>query len=97
LTNTEIILQARTILGIPVPKVFAWSASADNSVGAEYIIMEEAPGIQLADVWDGKTIFEKKDIINSVVEIEKKMLSVSFTRFVFRVEGWYHTIGLTVD
>ncbi|KAH9220296.1 kinase-like domain-containing protein [Leptodontidium sp. 2 PMI_412] len=57
---------ARTVLNIPVPKVFAWSAAANNPVDAEYIIMEEAPGIQLED---------------GLVEIEKKLLSVSFTRY----------------
>ncbi|TVY47711.1 Altered inheritance of mitochondria protein, mitochondrial [Lachnellula occidentalis] len=72
---------ARTILNIPVPKVFAWSATADNPVEAEYIIMEEAPGTQLEDVWDSKTISDKTKIIRGLVEIEQKLLSVSFTRY----------------
>ncbi len=45
--------------------------------------MEEAPGTQLDDVWDGKTISDKTDIVKGSVEIEKKLLLVSFTRFVF--------------
>ncbi|TVY39560.1 Altered inheritance of mitochondria protein, mitochondrial [Lachnellula subtilissima] len=72
---------ARTVLNIPVPKVFAWSATANNPVEAEYIIMEEAPGTQLEDVWDGKTISDKTNIVKGLVEIEKKLLSVSFTRY----------------
>ncbi|KAH6690267.1 kinase-like domain-containing protein [Leptodontidium sp. MPI-SDFR-AT-0119] len=72
---------ARTVLNIPVPKVFAWSAAANNPVDAEYIIMEEAPGIQLEDVWDSKTISDKTEIVKGLVEIEKKLLSVSFTRY----------------
>jgi hypothetical protein len=72
------------VLNIPVPKVFAWSAAANNPVEAEYIIMEEAPGTQLEDVWDGKTISDKTKIVKGLVEIEKKLLSVSFTRFVSR-------------
>ncbi|MCJ1357536.1 MAG: Phosphotransferase enzyme [Icmadophila ericetorum] len=71
----------RTVLNIPVPKVFAWSATANNPVEAEYIIMEEAPGTQLEDVWDGKTISDKTNIVKGLVEIEKKLLSVSFTRY----------------
>ncbi|KAH7381813.1 kinase-like domain-containing protein [Cadophora sp. MPI-SDFR-AT-0126] len=71
---------ARTVLNIPVPKVFAWSAAANNPVGAEYIIME-APGTKLEDVWDSKRISEKTDIVKGIVEIEKKLLSVSFTRY----------------
>ena len=46
--------------------------------------MEEAPGTQLGDVWDGKTVSDKTNIVKGLVEIEKKLLSVSFARFVFR-------------
>ncbi|KAL2076086.1 hypothetical protein VTL71DRAFT_1029 [Oculimacula yallundae] len=72
---------ARTVLDIPVPKVFAWSAAAKNPVEAEYIIMEEAPGTQLGGVWDSKTIQDKIAIVDGIVEIQKKLLSVSFTRY----------------
>jgi hypothetical protein len=41
----------RTILDIPVPQVLAWSATDQNPVQAEYIIMEEASGSQLHKVW----------------------------------------------
>ena len=41
---------ARAILNIPVPKVLAWSATDQNPVEMEYIIMEEATGSQLHDV-----------------------------------------------
>ncbi|KAJ5599901.1 hypothetical protein N7450_000968 [Penicillium hetheringtonii] len=41
---------ARTVLGTPVPKVLAWSSKAsENTVAAEYIIMEKAPGVQLEE------------------------------------------------
>ncbi|CZS93857.1 probable FMP29 Found in Mitochondrial Proteome [Rhynchosporium graminicola] len=72
---------ARTVLDIPVPRVFAWSAAADNPVEAEYIIMEEAPGTQLGGVWDSISISDKTAIGEGLVEIEKKLLSVSFTRY----------------
>src|SRR4051812_1698284 len=49
LTN---VLQARNVLGTPVPKVLAWSSKAEeNPVGAEYIIMEKVLGIELERVW----------------------------------------------
>ncbi|KAL1962037.1 hypothetical protein VTN77DRAFT_623 [Rasamsonia byssochlamydoides] len=38
---------ARSVLEIPTPQVYAWSAHANNSVGSEYIVMEEAPGTKL--------------------------------------------------
>jgi hypothetical protein len=37
---------------LPVPEIFAWSSDASNPVGAEYIIMEKARGVQLFKVWD---------------------------------------------
>ena len=35
----------------PVPKVLAYSADPKNPVGAEYIIMSKAPGVQLFKKW----------------------------------------------
>jgi hypothetical protein len=43
-------LYIRTVLGITVPKVLFWSGKGGNSV--EYILMEEALGTQLGEVWD---------------------------------------------
>ncbi|GMF71552.1 unnamed protein product [Aspergillus oryzae] len=42
-----------TIFYLPVFKVLAWNSAIDsiNRVGAEYIIIEHAPGKNLADVW----------------------------------------------
>ncbi|OBT78357.1 hypothetical protein VF21_02169 [Pseudogymnoascus sp. 05NY08] len=70
-----------TILDIAVPKIHAWSAVADNPVQAEYIVMEEAPGRSLADVWGDIKLRSKDKVISDLVAIEKKLLSVSFTRF----------------
>ncbi|KAG4433485.1 hypothetical protein IFR05_011023 [Cadophora sp. M221] len=72
---------ARTILNIPVPKVHAWSAVSDNPVEAEYILMEEACGTSLGDVWEGMGIHSKAKIVNEIVSIEQKLLSVSFSRY----------------
>jgi len=39
---------ARTVLGLPVPKVLDWSAQADGTdVGVEYILMEKIEGVEL--------------------------------------------------
>lgn len=51
---------------------------ADNPVQAEYIVMEEAPGSLLADVWEDMEIYSKDKVITDLVAIEKKLLSVSF-------------------
>lgn len=72
----------RTILNLPVPKVLAWSATSQNPVESEYIIMEEARGFQLHTVWPELELRAKRDIIYQIVDIEKKMLSVSFDKWV---------------
>jgi hypothetical protein len=59
--------------------------------------MEEALVTQLEDVWDGKTISDKTNIVKGLVEIEKKLLLVSFTRFVFRGRKWYHRLALIAN
>lgn len=54
---------ARTILKIPVPKVLAWSATNQNPVESEYIIMEEAEGTQLHEAWKDMKLKAKRDVI----------------------------------
>ncbi|RAL14787.1 aminoglycoside phosphotransferase family protein [Aspergillus homomorphus CBS 101889] len=69
---------ARTVLGIQAPKVFAWSADSHCAVGAEYIIMEVAPGTQVLEVWDDDFDPKQKlSITRGLVELHKKMCSMS--------------------
>jgi hypothetical protein len=44
--------------------------------------MEEALGISLADVWEDMELHSKDNVIKDLVAIEKKLLSVFFTRLV---------------
>ncbi|KAJ9196650.1 hypothetical protein DTO164E3_6180 [Paecilomyces variotii] len=71
---------ARTVLDIPTPRVYTWSAVDDNSVGSEYIIMEEAVGTQLENVWEGLTPPSKLEVMREIVKLEQKMLFVSFSQ-----------------
>ena len=72
---------ARTVLNIPVPEVFGWSATDQNPVNAEYIIMEEAKGAQLHSIWADLQLRNKLGIIQQIVDIERKLLSASFNRY----------------
>ncbi|KAL6706710.1 Phosphotransferase enzyme [Coniothyrium glycines] len=72
---------ARTVLEIPVPKVLSWSGEAENAVESEYILMEEARGNQLGEVWDEMELHDKLKIVDDIVAIERKFLSLSFTRY----------------
>ena len=71
---------ARTVLDLPVPRVLAWSATDQNPVQAEHIIMEEAKGCQLHETWQHLPLRKKCDIVREIVDIEKRLLSVSFAK-----------------
>lgn len=75
------IFQARNVLKIPVPEVLAWSGEANNPVGSEYILMEDASGIALHEVWEKLELEDKIRIVDDIVAIEKKLLSISFTLY----------------
>ena len=68
---------ARTVLGIPVPRVHAWS-SEPNEVGADFIICEKAPGRQLHHIWSQATQHEARSKLFSVSHhinsVDKKFL-----------------------
>lgn len=68
-------------LGVPVPKVLSWSSNADNPVGAEYIIMEKAQGIQLQEVWDVMCPVQKCKFLAGLVDIEAKLSSTNIQAY----------------
>ncbi|KAE8151558.1 phosphotransferase enzyme family protein [Aspergillus avenaceus] len=68
----------RTVAGIPAPKVYAWSAHANNTVGAEYIIMEKAEGVLLSTRWPSMSMEEKHQLIQSIIGFERSLLAHPF-------------------
>lgn len=52
----------------------------NNAVGSEYIIMEEAAGTKLDDIWDVISLEEKIEIMKDLVQLEKKMLQVPLNK-----------------
>lgn len=75
-----LIEKARNILDIPVPQVYEYSASSNNPVGAEYIIMEEAAGEPLDCAWLHLSAKAKLSIMHEIVSLEAKLTSISFSR-----------------
>ena len=71
---------ARTVLSLPVPRVLAWDGTDRIAIGTKFIIMEEAKGSQLHDAWKDLSLRAKLDIIPKIVDVERKMLSISFDR-----------------
>ncbi|KAK2732329.1 hypothetical protein FQN57_002945 [Myotisia sp. PD_48] len=68
----------RNVLGIPVPKVLAYSISSGNPVGAEYIIMERVRGESFASRWQSLTTEEVKDVMTQIATMEQKIFSFKF-------------------
>ncbi|KAH8726037.1 phosphotransferase enzyme family protein [Phaeosphaeriaceae sp. PMI808] len=67
---------------LPIPQIYTWNSSlVNNSVGAEYIIMEKQPGIILDDLWDDMQGSQKAEVLKHVVAIEKELASMKFTKF----------------
>ncbi|EZF69676.1 hypothetical protein H105_07906 [Trichophyton soudanense CBS 452.61] len=64
--------------GIPVPKVYGWSATDENAVGAEYIIMELASGIGLDTRWFSMTKKQQQTVTLGIVGIEKTLFDIPF-------------------
>ncbi len=69
----------RDTLKIPVPKVLVWSAKAEGSeVGAEFIIMEKAPGVQLASFWDAMHPRKRLETMRQFVRFDKTLACSHF-------------------
>ncbi|EGE00858.1 hypothetical protein TESG_08160 [Trichophyton tonsurans CBS 112818] len=64
--------------GIPVPKVYGWSATDDNAVGVEYIIMEAASGIGLNTKWFNMTKKQQQAVTLGIIGIEKTLFDIPF-------------------
>jgi hypothetical protein len=71
---------AREILQLPVPRVLAWSPREDDIVGCGYIVMDEAVGQPLGWKWEEMELEEKDDLVEQLAVIEKRLISVSFSR-----------------
>lgn len=71
-------LEVLRLKGVPVPKLYSYSASVDNPAGVEYIIMEKASGVSIETKWFSMTKRERHTLASSFVEIEKKFFDLPF-------------------
>ncbi|CAN9147029.1 unnamed protein product [Alternaria alternata] len=61
-----------------LPKVLAWNEDASNPVGAEYIIMTKAPGVQLFKVWGDMDELDRIQVVRQLAEFEGEMTDIRF-------------------
>ncbi|KAL3460871.1 hypothetical protein BJX64DRAFT_289811 [Aspergillus heterothallicus] len=72
----------RNVLNLPVPRVYAWSSRAsENPLGAEYILMEKQAGVVLTNVWDTIKGKQKVQVLDQVVDIERRLAAIKFSKF----------------
>ncbi|KAJ9273664.1 hypothetical protein DTO212C5_298 [Paecilomyces variotii] len=71
----------RAVLKLPVPEVLTYSATSDNPVGAEYILMERVEGESLASRWLSLTTDEVKDVMAQIADIERKIFDFRFPAY----------------
>ncbi|KAL4735270.1 kinase-like domain-containing protein [Aspergillus similis] len=64
--------------GIPVPKVFGYSAVADNSAGTQYIFMELVQGQNLGDIWFTLSEPERITLVTKLVQLESRLFGLRF-------------------
>jgi aminoglycoside phosphotransferase (APT) family kinase protein len=69
------------IHGIPVPKVYGYSARSDNEVGSEYIIMEMASGRPVEDDWITLTTEERLKLLVEYTKLEAKLFSIDIPAY----------------
>ena len=60
--------------------MYTWNSTAENSVGAEYIIMEKMPGVRLLHVWDQLKLTDKLQVVTQLFKFQKMWLSARFVK-----------------
>jgi len=74
-TTSEVATLAyiRRYTTIPVPEVIAHSATAENEIGFEWILMEKVHGVSLSEVWPRMAISAKEEITEQVASCVLQM------------------------
>jgi hypothetical protein len=66
---------ARSRLRLPVPRVLSWSSQrGSTAVGAYFIIMEKAPGVEVSKVWPQISEEQRLVLLAKVARVEKASL-----------------------
>ncbi|KAI9669809.1 MAG: hypothetical protein M1817_004550, partial [Caeruleum heppii] len=80
-SEAAVLQYVRDHTTIPVPKVLAWSADSSNPIGAEYIIMEKAPGVRLSEVWGNISKFDRLQLIDKLTKLESQLAALEFPAY----------------
>jgi hypothetical protein len=62
--------------GMPIPKVFGYSATSENAAGTEYIFMEINAGTNLGNIWFELGEKARMTVVRRLVELEARLFSL---------------------
>lgn len=62
--------------GMPIPKMYSYSATAKNAAGTEYIFMERVQGTNLGDVWFDPFEKARITVVTKLVELESQLFTL---------------------
>ncbi|TVY91372.1 Altered inheritance of mitochondria protein, mitochondrial [Lachnellula willkommii] len=79
--------------GVPAPKILGYSATSNNAVGSEYVIMEKVAGRDLGDIWYELSEKERLKVLSQVGKLESVLFSISLPAY----GSIYHKRDLEVD
>jgi predicted Ser/Thr protein kinase len=64
--------------GIPVPKIYDYSATSENLAGTEYLFMELVRGTNLGDIWFELSEKARITAVTKLVELETRLFALPF-------------------
>ncbi|KAF1932981.1 uncharacterized protein M421DRAFT_399461 [Didymella exigua CBS 183.55] len=64
--------------GIPVPKIYSYSATSENPAGTEYIFIELVRGTNLGDIWFSLPEKARITVVTRLVELESRLFALLF-------------------
>jgi hypothetical protein len=70
-------------LGITAQKVLGWSNQGigQSEVGAEFMLMEYAPGRRLSTVWPSMEAHQRFAIVKELISFEEKLTANALCKF----------------
>ncbi|CAG8631617.1 24460_t:CDS:2 [Gigaspora margarita] len=79
-SEVAVIEYIRLNTHIPVPKIYYWNSSVNNSVGTEYILMKYLPGIHFCEIWSNLSIKKKKLFLLKIIDIQLALKKLTFLK-----------------
>ncbi|KAF1943375.1 hypothetical protein EJ02DRAFT_502228 [Clathrospora elynae] len=62
--------------GIPVPKIYSYSATSENPAGTEYLFMDLVRGTNLGDIWFDVSEKARITVVTKLVELESRLFAL---------------------